>query len=71
MAREASLECAFAINHLLVQRLFADATRIISEQSHLFDGDESLRSRWEEASHAIGSFAFQEALKEPEGEDPK
>jgi len=56
-----ALESAFAINHLLVQRLFAEATEIISEEFHLFDADDSLRTGLEKASHAP-SFVLLEAL---------
>jgi len=67
MSRDA-LESAFAIAHALVQRLFAEATKIIAERFHLFQADESLRHRLEAASVASGFFALLAAIKESESE---
>ena len=70
MSREA-LESAFAIAHALVQRLFAEATRIITKAFHLFEGDESLHERLAAVSAAPAFFAVQAAIQQSETEKPK
>jgi len=70
MSREA-LESAFAIAHALIQRLFAEATRIIAKAFHLFEGDESLHQRLAAVSAAPAFFAVQAAIQQSETEKPK
>jgi len=62
MSREA-LQSAFAIAHLLIQRLFAESTEIIAEQFHLFVADADLRTRLKAAAAATGFHAVQAMLR--------
>ena len=70
MSREA-LESLFAISHQLVQRLFAEATKIIGNAFHLFDADESLHQRLEAVSATPAFFAVQAAIQQRQTEKPK
>jgi hypothetical protein len=66
-----ALGSVFACSHALVQRLFAEATRIMARAFHLFEADESLRERLEAASVARAYFAVQAAIQQSQTEKQK
>lgn len=66
-----NLESVFAIAHRLVQRLFAEATRIIAKAFHLFEADGSLHQRLEAVSATPAFFAVQAAIEQSQTENPK
>jgi hypothetical protein len=62
MSHEA-LQSAFVVAHLLIQRLFAEATEIIADQFHLFVADVDLRTQLKATAAATGFYAVQAILR--------
>ncbi len=64
LSRDALIR-SFSIAHVLIQRLFAEATTVIGEEFDIFDADPEVRSNLKRAAAATGYYAVEAVLGKP------